>query len=275
MKLLTFNTHSWLEDKDEAQVAELARLIHKEDCDLVALQEVNQGLTSPLADTDSYFQPTAEQMSIREDNFLYQLTQRLQALGSSYYWSWAYNHIGYDRFHEGVGLLSKTPLTPESLLLSKTTDPADYHTRRGLLAQTTLAGRPVLVASLHFSWWEGEQAGFAYEWQQLIQRLTASNLPLILMGDFNNPAHIKVTGYDLVVNSPLQLQDSYSAASENHGSFTVPAKIDGWQTATEPLRIDYAFVRDLPVTQYQIVFDDQHSPKISDHFGVLVTIAEG
>lgn len=271
MKLLTLNTHSWLEDKDEAQINELAHLIQESNCDLVALQEVNQGLTSPLADTDAYFTPIADQTPIQIDNFAYRLTQRLQALGCAYYWSWAYNHIGYDRFQEGVALLSKEPLTTSAHLLSETTDPADYHTRYGLLAQTTVAGTNILAASLHLSWWEGTTSSFAYEWQRLEKALADSQLPIALLGDFNNPAHITAGGYDLVMQSPLQLQDSYQIARERQGSFTIPAKIAGWEEATEPMRIDYVFVRNLPITHYQIVFDDHHSPKISDHFGILVT----
>lgn len=50
--------------------------------------------------------------------------------GKNYYWTWAYNHIGYDRYHEGVAILSKTPIEAREILVSDVDDPTDYHTRR-------------------------------------------------------------------------------------------------------------------------------------------------
>ena len=31
--------------------------------------------------------------------------EKLSEQGENYYWTWAYNHIGYDRYHEGVAIL--------------------------------------------------------------------------------------------------------------------------------------------------------------------------
>ena len=59
-----------------------------------------------------------------------------QRQGKDYYWTWAYNHIGYDRYHEGVAILSKTPIEAREILVSDVDDPTDYHTRRVALAET-------------------------------------------------------------------------------------------------------------------------------------------
>lgn len=42
MKLLTLNTHSWLEDQQLTKIDALAEEIARERYDIVALQEVNQ-----------------------------------------------------------------------------------------------------------------------------------------------------------------------------------------------------------------------------------------
>ncbi|MDU6523225.1 MAG: hydrolase, partial [Enterococcus sp.] len=127
-----------MEADDQRQIRVLAQRIAQEKYDLVGLQEVNQGIASPLVEVDGYFKPTEEQQAIRQDNFLFCLTEYLKELGCYYYWNWSYNHIGYDRFHEGIGLLSKTPLIVESHFVSKSSNPADYHTRKVVIGETTV-----------------------------------------------------------------------------------------------------------------------------------------
>ena len=127
-----------MEGNDQQQIEVLANRIAKENYDLIGLQEVNQLLVSPLANVDQYFQPTKEQEAIHQDNFIFLLTERLKELGCSYYWNWTYNHVGYDIYHEGIGLLSKTPLNVESLLISESHDPSDYHTRKVVIGETII-----------------------------------------------------------------------------------------------------------------------------------------
>ena len=58
------------------------------------------------------------------------------------------------------------------------------------------------------------------------------NKPLLLAGDFNNPAGQE--GYQAILASPLGLQDAFEVAQEKSGSYTVPPEIDGWKGNTEP-----------------------------------------
>ena len=99
----------------------------------------------------------------------------------SYHWTWAYNHIGYDRYHEGVAVLSRTPIQASELLVSDVNDPTDYHTRRVALAETVVEGKELAVASVHLSWWD---KGFQQEWARLEERFSQLQKPLILAGDF-------------------------------------------------------------------------------------------
>lgn len=272
MKVLTLNTHSWMEKSPVAQIEVLSQFIVEKNLDLIALQEVNQLIGGAPAVLDEYFQTSGEEEPVLVDNFIYCLVLRLKELGKNYYWSWSYNHIGYDKFHEGVGLLSKNPITAETLAISKKTDPADYKTRKLLLGRTTIDSREILACSGHFSWW-GED-GFAYEWRQAEKYLEKNSLPLILAGDFNNAAEISNEGYQLVKESPLKLQDSFSSAKIKQGSATVVKKIDGWEKNTQPLRIDYVFTsNDFKIQVYQICFDGNNAQQISDHYGIYVELS--
>ncbi|MGM0213386.1 endonuclease/exonuclease/phosphatase family protein [Enterococcus sp. AZ109] len=269
MKVLTLNTHSWMEEDIEKQVNVLAQTISVNDYDIISLQEVNQRRDAPEASLDPYFQSTIDQKSLHEDNFMYLLIQQLKKLGCFYYWSWVYNHIGYDIYHEGIGILSKTPIDTKSLLISRDDDPEDYRTRKVLIARTQYEQKEMMVVNGHFSWWISSDEGFSYEWHQLETELKKSCLPLLVMGDFNNSADISNEGYQLVLNSSLKLLDSYQQAKVREGEGTVEKPIDGWESNLGSIRIDYVFSQsDFEAQTYKILFDGKDIPKISDHLGI-------
>ncbi|MGX7243821.1 endonuclease/exonuclease/phosphatase family protein [Enterococcus quebecensis] len=273
MNVLTLNTHSWLENQPLEKLHQVADQIIKEDYLLIALQEVNQRIDSLPITTDNNFHPTAEQFPVHEDNFAYLLVQYLKEQGYHYHWSWAYNHIGYSIYHEGVALLSKQSIQPEAVVISTEKDPANYRRRVLLIGQTKLDDKPITALSCHYSWWLDEHEGFSYEWQQTEKVLQSYTSPLVIMGDFNNPASAKQTGYELVLSSPLQLQDSFLTAEKTIGEHTVEKAIDGWGDNQEKLRIDYIFTsKKLAVNNYQIIFNGKNTPVVSDHFGVSATI---
>ena len=270
---MTLNTHSWMEDNDQQQIEVLARRIAKEDYDLIGLQEVNQLLASPLAEVDGYFQPTEDQQTIHQDNFLFCLTERLKELGCCYYWSWTYNHIGYDIYHEGIGLLSKTLMKVASQLVSESSEPSDYHTRRVVIGETMIADQKLIVVSSHFSWWQTNEEAFAYEWRALEKALSEKQGRMIIMGDFNNDAKKVDEGYSLVNRSSLELQDAFSSAKVKIGENTVEESIDGWDENAAKLRIDYIFAsQSFQIESYQVVFDGENEYTISDHYGIEVTM---
>ncbi|GCF95068.1 hydrolase [Enterococcus florum] len=251
------------------QVKELAKRILDNDYALIALQEVNQRMDSRPAEVDAFFQPTLSQAPIHDDNFLYLLIEELKRAKQEYYWSWSYNHIGYDKYHEGVGLLSKEPIRAKEVLVSNVNDPVDHHTRKILIGETSCSGRPVTAVSAHLSWWETATSGFSYEWQMLETALSQSRSPLLVMGDFNNSDEAIGEGYSMILSSPLRLFDSYEEAESKFGRFTVQHEIDGWSENHTGLRIDYIFYqRPFQATAHSVVFDEKNSSVISDHFGV-------
>lgn len=273
MKVLTLNTHSWLEEHPLEKLHQLCQQIIASDYDLIALQEVNQTIDQPLLTPDTYFHPVEKQFPLRTDNFAYLLIQALAKQGVYYHWSWAYNHIGYDLYHEGVALLSKTPIQPKALLVSTTNEPSDYRRRVVLVGKTQVNQQFVTALSCHYSWWENK-LGFAYEWQQTETLLQQLETPFLLLGDFNNPASENETGYSLVTNSPLQLKDSFTSAKRISGEYTIEKVIDGWENNQQALRIDYVFVSpEWTISEHKIVFDGRETPVISDHFGIEVTVS--
>ncbi|EHJ52638.1 endonuclease/exonuclease/phosphatase family protein [Streptococcus macacae] len=262
--LLTINSHSWMEAEPQRNLEILGKTILANDYDIICVQEVNQLLHSKAAkDLPNYCQ-AAGTPAIHEDNYALKLVTFLLENGKTYYWSWAYNHIGYDRFQEGVAILSKQPLISEGLLISEADDEHDYHTRRVLLGKTKLDHTEITVASLHMSWWD---KGFQGEWAKLEKALLRVETPIILMGDFNNPYDKE--GYQLILNSRLQLQDSHQTAVTSYGEATIQAEIDGWQGNQQALKVDYIFMsQDFQAEKSEVIFDGENYPVISDHFGL-------
>ena len=269
MKFLTLNTHSWMEKDPEQKFQLLLQDILENSYDLICFQEINQEITSPEATVNHFYQALPSAEPIHQDHYVRLLVEKLSEQGKDYYWTWAYNHIGYDRYHEGVAILSKTPIEAREILVSDVDDPTDYHTRRVALAETVVDGKELAVASVHLSWWD---KGFQEEWARFEAVLRELNKPLLLAGDFNNPAGQE--GYQAILASPLVLQDAYEVAKERSGSYTVPPEIDGWKGNSEPLRIDYVFTtKDMQVENLHVVFDGKNSPQVSDHYGLQATLS--
>ena len=273
-KVMTLNTHSWMETETELKFEQLVSALVKADYDVIALQEVNQLLDSKPAELDAYFQALTDQRVIHQDNFAYCLIKQLKAHGLNYYWSWTASHIGYDKYAEGSAIFSKAPIKPLSLLVSLEKDFSDYHTRQILIGETKLMNQTVRVVSGHYSWWvEDRASGFAFEWDNTLKYLAKGSTPIILMGDLNNAADIEGEGYAYVKQTAPDLQDAFTIAETTDGQFTVENSIDGWEGNNQQLRIDYILLsNEFKVKRYRVIFDGRLSPVISDHFGVEAEI---
>lgn len=263
-KVLTLNTHSWMEDNPLDKLAKLTDDILANDYDIICLQEINQEMTSQVATKVPNYQGLDSSPAIHVDNYALLLVLALLDKGKTYYWSWAYNHIGYDKYHEGVAILSKEPIEAFDILVSDGDKETDYHTRRALAVKTELDQKSVLAVSVHLSWWD---KGFQGEWAKLEETLLSKDLPVIIMGDFNNPYGYE--GYQMILDSKLGLKDSHAIAKKTSGSHTIEANIDGWEGNEHDLKVDYIFTNlDVSIKSSQVVFDGENSPVLSDHFGV-------
>lgn len=278
MKLLTLNTHSWIEEKPLEKLEAIKEQLLADPYDVISLQEVNQSMDAEEAEVDSFFNAPNQGTVIKKDNFAFLLQQELKKSGLEYYWSWVPSHIGYDQYDEGIAILTRFKVTnTRGILLSRKDDYTDYHTRKALEVRFQANDKNYFVYGLHLSWWQDETESypFLYEWNKLVEAWETEAQKgscILLMGDFNNPAHIEKQGYSLVSKHPL-LKDAYLDATVKNGSHTVEKKIDGWENNSDFLRIDYIFVSaNLSVDSYETVFDGRKTPVVSDHFGVGVRL---
>lgn len=269
MNCLTLNSHSLMGDYASIQVATLTDFIAAEAIDVIALQEVNQTLTAaPLTANDHYLAVT--RTPLRADNFALQVIAALAERELNYYFSWLPCHIGYDRYDEGVALLTKTaPIATKTIHFSETSAYDDYHTRQAVGVQ--LANNDWFF-SIHSGWWQSDGSEFSYQWQKLTSTLATLAGRQFLLGDFNNPAHLSKQGYARILADGWY--DTYNLASHKDDGVTVSGTIDGWrENQADDKRIDFIFCNQkVDVHEARSVFNGRHEPVISDHYGVYVRL---
>ncbi|SDJ78008.1 endonuclease/exonuclease/phosphatase family protein [Alkalibacterium thalassium] len=274
MKVLTLNTHAWMEDDPYEKLDALAEQLAESEYDVIALQEVNQTIDAKGIKDDTFIAPEEKvcAVPIKEDNFARLLVKKLKRLDLTYYWSWAANHVGYDLYDEGVAILSKVPFKAESQLVSESEDYTSHYTRKVLKASFDHQDRQWVVLSAHYSWWtdgNGRQL-FEHEWMQTLDMIRPDERETaIVMGDFNNDSSVQNEGYALVRRSAPFLNDAFETADVKIGEATVEKEIDGWEGHSDLKRIDYIFAgKGFDIEQYQVTFDGKNGPVVSDHFGV-------
>ncbi|MER2225464.1 MAG: endonuclease/exonuclease/phosphatase family protein [Carnobacterium sp.] len=270
MKFLTLNTHSWMEDDPLKKLDDLCDAISRHSFDVIALQEVNQLMTAPIVQQAllADFSSTNNEHPIKEDNFAFLLQKKLQEKGLPYYWTWEPSHMGYDRFDEGLAILSLKPIQEVcSFFASKNTAYDDYKSRKVIGIKS--AGQ--WFFNLHLGWWQDGHDPFPGQWGKCTALFDTLKEPIFLLGDFNNPAHIKHEGYELVTQNWF---DTYHLAEQKDNGFTVAEAIDGWAENQSGLRIDYIFANQpVKTISSRVIFNNINEPIVSDHFGVAVEIA--
>ena len=139
MKLLTINTHSIIEPDYERKLDYFIGAIAENPPDIIAMQEVNQSVSSELADDLPGFVPCISRM-VREDNHVLRVVRALYGKGISYNWTWVPIKLGYGRFEEGLSIMSRYPIMhTKSTYISTTHEYSNFKTRR-LLGISTGAG---------------------------------------------------------------------------------------------------------------------------------------
>lgn len=261
MRLLTLNTHSYIEDNQMEKLETLIEAIIDHDYDVIALQEVNQRLDAPPINNSP----------VKEDNFCHVLVEKLQARGVFYSYYWAKAHIGYDIYEEGVALLTKHPVvSSETWPLTQTTDPLNWKTRVAVKLSIDFKGNILDVISTHHGFWDDDSEPSKQQFDRLLKGIDDLTTTFIL-GDFNTDANVTDAGYDYLMAHGLY--DTYNLAKEKDSGITVPGAIDGWKHIDRHQRIDYIFVnRPFKVTRSRVIFNGDNLPVVSDHFGVDVSI---
>lgn len=275
MKFLTLNTHSWLEIHQIHKIKILADFIVDEQIDVVALQEINQNLVSAPVDGGEAFLPATD-VPLKESNFAFILMKFIQERTGEYRWSWGDSHEGWNRYDEGLSILSRIPVRRVQLLeLSEARFTyTDVFRRCALAAEVEVQGKSLWVASVHMNWWLMHDIHlFEHDFAVLDQQMRdlADDSPIVLLGDFNNDAAIEDEGYRQILQAGWH--DAFELAQLKEGEFTVHKKISGWESATREMRIDFVFSSEkVPFEKYTVVFPDNSEDAISDHSGIVVEI---
>ncbi|MGL5249719.1 MAG: endonuclease/exonuclease/phosphatase family protein [Enterovibrio sp.] len=277
MKLLTLNTHSWQEDEPLAKLEILAKAIIEQDCDVVALQEINQHQNSARLQRDLLpaRAPADEpqNLQMREDNYAYLLQQKLHEYGQHYQLTWDFVHQSYLVYEEGLAFLSRLPILQHEVLdLNDGYNEQNWKHRRAVRIRVQHAGQALDLFNCHCGWWNDLESPFQQHIDKIASHVTA-HLSFFL-GDFNNPAHLPQQGYDHVRQKGWF--DCYALAEQKDEGTTVVKKIDGWEENTQRLRLDFVFANQpVGVKRSRTIFTGDFYPVISDHFGVLTEIDLG
>lgn len=261
MKLLTVNVHAWLEENQDQKLDILAQTIAQKQYDVIALQEVNQLMTSPLVTRE-----------LRQDNYGLVLLEKLKELGiADYSYFWSNSHIGYDKYDEGIAFLTKLPVYEvDAFYCSQNKDLTSILSRK-IIGLTVLYEKELIdIYSCHINLPDSQEENQLENICSIVERTSSDRLK-ILMGDFNTDALSDPQAYQAIKD--LGLYDSYDLAEEKDRGITVEKAIDGWAGHSQEKRLDYVFInQERQVQSSRVIFNGDNLPVISDHFGVEVEI---
>lgn len=264
MKILTLNTHSLAEKEYEKKLLICAEALAKEKPHIIALQEVNQTASEKAVSGTGII---CGDIPVKADNHVYRLAEMLCDRGVFYHWSWLGIKRGYDRYDEGLAVMSLSEIEKtESVLLSRADNYTDWKTRKALGIKT----EGVWFYSVHTGWWNDTDEPFSEQWKRLSAHMEKHS-DVWLMGDFNAPAHIRGESCELIKNSGWY--DSFELALTKDSGITVEKAIDGWEGSNSGMRIDYIWSRKrAEILSSEVIFNGRNYPVVSDHYGVMLEI---
>ncbi|MCK5761823.1 MAG: endonuclease/exonuclease/phosphatase family protein, partial [Candidatus Izimaplasma sp.] len=173
MKMLTLNLHCFAEITIKENQKQIVDTIIKEDIDIVFLQEVSQSESLKIMFND-----------IKRDNYGYVLKQLLEEQGYSYYYHYKIGNLSFNKYDEGLAILSKTPMFHmKHHFISRSVEYSDWSTRVIVSAKTIINDRTLSLTSTHFGWSDGFEV-FEDQVDSLLDTLNPEDLNIVA-GDFN------------------------------------------------------------------------------------------
>ncbi len=259
LAVMILNLHCYQEDNQDYKLSQIAKAIDEREADIVCLQEVAEDWNNGAGDWHS--------------NSAKIINDRLRR---PYHIYADWSHLGFDKYREGVAILSRLPLDgQESRYVSESRDPYSIHSRKVVMAQINLPYMGLInVFSAHLSWIEDgfkEQFNRLSDWAESRQSVEVK--ATLLCGDFNIAAGSE--GYSLVVD--LHQYDDQFLAANSPGVFDKIFKVNDphWQHyLADDYRIDFIFMHknsELAVKSATVLFTDEDYGRVSDHCGYLMT----
>jgi maltose 6'-phosphate phosphatase len=137
LAVMILNLHCYQEDNQDYKLTQIAKAINELDVDIVCLQEVAEHWNDGEGDWES------NSAKIIND-----------CLRKPYHIYTDWSHLGFDKYREGVAILSRFQLAgQESRYVSESNDPYSIHSRKVVMAQIHLPYLGLInVFSAHLSW---------------------------------------------------------------------------------------------------------------------------
>jgi maltose 6'-phosphate phosphatase len=259
LKVMIINLHCYQEDNQDAKFSQIAKAINELDVDVVCLQEVAELWNDGHGDWNT------NSAKIINDR-----------LNSPYHIYTDWSHLGFDKYREGVAILSRYPLSKqESKYVSSSHSAYSIHSRKVVMAQVNVPCMGLInFFSAHLSWWDD---GFSEQFKKLSRWATDNQTEdvsaTMLCGDFNIAAGSE--GYNLVVSSN-EYDDQFLAVSD-YGVFEKIFKLNDphWHDyLADDYRIDYIFMNkasDMRIISGKVLFTEEDYGRVSDHCGYFMT----
>lgn len=250
IKLLSLNLHC-LEEEDIKKKQEIIvnEIINK-DIDIIFLQEVAQ-----------YADKQVIKGKIKQSNYGFELYELLSKKGHLYNYEYLPIKLGFNKYDEGLGFLSKYPLKNiTSGYLSITKDYNNFRTRKYLKASLKINNQDMDIITTHLGW-DSRVESYLKQCENLVQAVT--NEHTLIGGDFNI-----FCGSDYYSKTiSMGLIDLYGLNENKKYDYTFENDLDVHKGSG---RIDYIFsTKHYKAINQDILFKDQ---MVSDHYGLFVEI---
>lgn len=246
IRILTLNLHCFAEKEIIEKQRRIAEAIISNKIDLVFLQEVAQ---------------TRGEL-INPDNYGLKIVELLKSEGLDYYFYYEGFKRSFDIYEEGLGFISKYPLSSQQTrFISNINDYENWKTRKILECNLDFFGKKIRIATTHFGW-SDELEVFEKQFDKATEAFDLNTLT-ILAGDFNITPKSKEYNYIL--------DRGWLDLSRDNTEFYLEPTFKGDQTTKDSqVRLDYIMAnKQLTVISKKILFNGNY---VSDHFGLYMIL---
>jgi len=258
LRMLTLNLHCYQEENQDYKFSQIARSIQDLNIDVVCLQEVGENWNNGAGDWASN--------AARIIN---------EKLPSPYFLHTDWSHMGFDRFREGVAILSRYPFTStDAGYVSNSQDVYSINSRKVVMAQVSVPCFGLVnVFSSHLSWPSG---GFYEQFDRLRQwaniRHTDQVTATLLGGDFNIKAGSEA--YRHIVNT-REFEDQFlrGTSIQTFNKVFRQESSNSQEHLGPDGRIDFIFLKSgcpLYVVDAKELYTDKSYGRVSDHTGYYI-----
>ena len=253
LKVVTYNLQGMRPGSNwQVRLVFIIQFLEEIDPDIICLQEINETQTGG-----------------GDDNMARTIAEALgEHFGMEYHYYFAQTHIAWDEFREGVGIISKHPVTNEGFRSL----PRGTFLRKVAWNRIDTPLGFLNIFSTHLSYQAGDNEIRVQQVEEIMNYISETeaanpSTAAILGGDFNTTPG--TDPINLLVNAAgdSHYVDTYATANPGMSGYTVPAE-------NPESRIDYLFYRntgslliDSSIVVMNSTYDGTHYP--SDHLGVM------